>query len=140
MPELVGEAYTRQLRVSIVERKLASQRAAAADIADETVQHTFASRSDDQCADRHLAAALERGEKGPLRVRVGMGARVVERGDDRADVRVVVANLHGDGALPRGGQPRGRIEVRGDVLRNAEAVQARQRRESRRVRGRRPPS
>src|SRR5215831_18788959 len=124
MTKLVGDAHAGQLRVVLVERQRSAQGAASSYVADEAVQNAVAPRADDQRADRDLAPTFQRGKECSLGVGVGVRTSVVERGHERMRVGVVIANLDGDRALASGGQPSRRVQIRRDVLRNAEAVQA----------------
>ena len=90
-------------------------------------------RAHDERADRHLASALERGEKRALGASCRASCRASPSGARSArDASSSRPNLNRDRALPRGREPCRRVEIRGDALRRVEAVQAR-RREDRRV-------
>ena len=84
-------------------------------------------------ADRHLASPFQRGEKRALGAH-GAHRRLVVRAPRpaRACAASSARDLHRDRSLPRGRQPRRRVEVRSDALARAEPVQSR-RGEDRRV-------
>ena len=95
---------------------LAAHDLAPADVGDQSVKHQSAVALERKRANWNLTTTLERRQERPLGADLQRRFRVVQRQQQLAHPLVILANLHGDRALPGSGQPVRCVEIAGDPL------------------------
>src|SRR5687768_1942150 len=121
--DVVGNASSGAFRILDVDRRMPTDQVRTAWIGDERVEDETSAFRHREHADGNLATAFHLRETCALRPHGDTSRCVVQRREQLAHSGVVIAGLHGDRALPRGGKPRGRIENLVHALMDAESIE-----------------